>query len=110
MDKHAFGRKVKMVRNNRKMTAESLAEALGLSEKSIWQVEAGRRGVSLPVLIDMCNVMKVSPDLLLFKDLNESNNGSKNDYLYTQILVLNLEEVRFIRYVIKLLPIHQILN
>jgi len=92
MDLKTFGSILKQARVQKKLTADQLAEELNISSKSIWQIEGGKRATSLPVLINLCNVLDVSPAHLLSADLNPDLSPFGNDELLEVILSLDKVE------------------
>lgn len=72
IDYYNFAKRLKLARQSKGLTAEQLAEMVDLSVKTIWHLEAGERGTSLPALINFCNILEVSPEYLLGADLKSS--------------------------------------
>ncbi len=64
-DKRTFGARLKEVRAEQHYTQEKFAEATGLTANFIAHLERGSRGLSLDVLIGICNVLNTTPDNLL---------------------------------------------
>lgn len=104
LDKLAFGKQVKAARQKNKLTAEQLAEKLDIGDKSVWQIESGKRATSLNVLIKLCNTLHVSPQSLLKKDLDENfrNLDSEYEKLFHLILKLTPSEQKRIHDIIQI--------
>ncbi len=66
MDMKEIGLRIKESRRKRNITAEKLAELVGVSVQTISNIENGRKGVSLKVFLKICENLKTSADYLLF--------------------------------------------
>ena len=64
-DQTAFGRRLKEIRKERGFTQEQLADILNVSVSHLGNLELGKRGISIDLLMDMSNVLSVSIDFLL---------------------------------------------
>ena len=60
-----LGKRIRQQRQLAQMTQEKLAEAAGISLSFLGHIERGTRKASLDTLVRICNVLKVSPQLLL---------------------------------------------
>lgn len=69
MDKIAFGKRIKSVRNEQKITAEALGEICSLTPTFIRHIEGGSKMPSVDSLVILCNKLNVSPDYLLCDSL-----------------------------------------
>lgn len=69
MDKRSFGRRLYQVRKAKKITSSEMANILGLTPSFVRQIECGNRSPSIDTLIDVCNLLNISPDYLLEGDL-----------------------------------------
>ena len=69
MNLKAFGRKVRTARKMKDMTGEAMAEKCNITPTFLRQIEAGTKGVSIDNLVNICNVLDVSPEYLLSEDL-----------------------------------------
>lgn len=94
MDNNFLGRRIKMVRNNRGFTADKLSELCNINESYLMQIEGGKKTPSLPVFIDICNALQISPDYLLQDILvdNEISGINKITELWKTVS-LNQQEV-----------------
>lgn len=61
-----IGRRVRAARARRGLTREELAEQLDLSTLFLSYIECGQKGMSLPTFANLCRVLNVSADELLF--------------------------------------------
>lgn len=67
-----IGKRIHIARERRHMTQEVLAEKLDLSTQYISDVERGASGISIDTLINICEVLSVSSDYLLFGNITSS--------------------------------------
>lgn len=105
LDKRSFGKHIKLARKHQNLTVEQLAEKLDISSKSIWQIESGKCATTISGLVNLCNILKVSPEYLLSGDLNDDFIKMKSEYeiLYKQILNLTPTELKLIKDISNLL-------
>ena len=61
-----IGKNVKQVRENAGLTQECLAELIGLGVKHLSAIECGAVGVSLATLKQLCVLLSVPADAILF--------------------------------------------
>jgi transcriptional regulator with XRE-family HTH domain len=76
MEGKGLGRRINMVRKDRGFTADRLSELCNINATYLRQIEGGTKVPSLPVFINICNALKISPDYLL-RDALEDNEVSK---------------------------------
>lgn len=76
MNETGLGRQINLVRKDRGLTAERLSELCNINSTYLRQIEGGVKTPSLPVFIDICNALQISPDYLL-KDQLSQNEISK---------------------------------
>ena len=76
MDYKDFGARIRLVRRERDMTQETLADRVGLSPSFLGHIERGTRVASLETLVALCNALHVTPQFLLFSSLNKAANSS----------------------------------
>lgn len=69
MEKKNLGRRINTVRKDRGLTSERLSELCHINATYLRQIEGGAKTPSLPVFIDICNSLEVSPDYLLRDEL-----------------------------------------
>lgn len=60
-----IGSKIKELRNDQKMTQTEFAERLGVTKSAVSSYENGSRLPSYPILLKMARIFKVSTDVLL---------------------------------------------
>ena len=61
-----IGLRIRQKREELKLSRESFAEILGLSDYYIGQLERGERQMSLPVLVKISNCLHISLDFVVF--------------------------------------------
>lgn len=76
MEGKGLGKRINIVRKDRGLTAERLSELCNINATYLRQIEGGTKVPSLPVLINICNALKISPDYLLW-DVLVDNEVSK---------------------------------
>lgn len=72
MEKNGLGRRINEVRKDKGLTADRLSEMCNINATYLRQIEGGVKMPSLPVFIDICNALKISPDYLLQDELEEN--------------------------------------
>jgi transcriptional regulator with XRE-family HTH domain len=60
-----FGKKLKTLRNNQKLTQQQLADRLGVAKSIVSYYESGNRYPSYDVLVKIARIFHVSTDYLL---------------------------------------------
>jgi transcriptional regulator with XRE-family HTH domain len=71
------GGRVRRRRQELELTQEALAEKVGLDESSIRAIEAGRRGVSLEVLVGLAEALSVEPGALVDEKLSATTHETE---------------------------------
>ena len=67
MDYSKIGERIRAYRKLRKFSQEQLAEKINISPTHMSHIETGSTKLSLPVLVDIAQVLNVSTDTLLFE-------------------------------------------
>ncbi len=100
--KKSFGKKIKEKRLERNLTQEQLAEQIGISPKSLSQIELGNNFVSAENLEMICNALSISPKSLFdfdYQDLDKdkqiafvnkkiNNNNKLLNLVYHFLLIM----------------------
>ena len=76
MEEKGLGKRINTVRKDRGFTADSLSELCNINATYLRQIEGGTKVPSLPVFINICNALKISPDYLL-RDALADNEVSR---------------------------------
>lgn len=72
VDYKDIGKRIKVIRKQRKMTQERLAEAAGVGTTHISHIETGQTIPSLQTLIDIINALECSADELLCIEVSQA--------------------------------------
>ena len=72
MKKNGLGKRINTVRKDRGLTADRLSEMCNINAAYLRQIEGNVKMPSLPVFIDICKALKISPDYLLQDELREN--------------------------------------
>lgn len=72
MGRTGLGKRINEVRKDRSFTADKLSELCNINATYLRQIEGGVKIPSLPVFIDICNALRISPDYLLQDELGEN--------------------------------------
>ena len=73
MDEKGLGKRINMARKERGYTADRLSELCNINATYLRQIEGGTKVPSLPVFINICNALKISPDYLLHDSLTDND-------------------------------------
>ena len=65
-----LGLKIKNLRNHRKLTREQLGEMAKISDRFIYDIETGNKGISAETLYKLSQALNVSADYLLCESKN----------------------------------------
>ena len=79
MDYVKLGERIHQQRRLAKLTQQELAGAANISASFLGHLERGTRRASLETLVSICNVLHISPDLLLQDSLNNDLLGQGHD-------------------------------
>ena len=72
MEQNRLGKRINEVRRDRCLTAEKLSELCNINATYLRQIEGGSKVPSLPVFIDICKALHISPNYLLQDELGEN--------------------------------------
>ncbi len=84
-----FGQRIKEERNRLGLTQEELAEQLNIGPVHAYNIESGRKGCSIDLLLEFAELFEVSTDYLLTGRRND--NAKIREYL--QGAIDDLEEI-----------------
>lgn len=76
MNYELLGTNIRNRRKEKNYTLEQLAEKLDVSTTFIGQIERAKGKPSLETLVKIANVLEISPDSLLFGDLNAQSGNN----------------------------------
>lgn len=94
--------RIRKAREDSGYTRERFAEALGVSVSYMAEVERGRTGVSVKMLIKICNLLGLSADYVLFGENRDAdallaNKLQRIDEKYLPLLEKMLNELLALR-------------
>lgn len=81
--KQAFGKKIKEKRLQHSLTQEQLAERVGISPKSLSQIELGNNFISAENLEQICNTLNIQPKSLF--DFEQDNTEELMNCVCTKL-------------------------
>ena len=81
--KQAFGKKIKEKRLQHSLTQEQLAEIVGISPKSLSQIELGNNFISAENLEQICNTLNIQPKSLF--DFEQDNTEELMNCVCTKL-------------------------
>ena len=76
MDRTVLGKRIKEARKEHGLTGERLAEMCNINATYLRQIEGGTKTPSLPMFVELCRRLEVSPEYLLIDSLDGSCTGS----------------------------------
>ncbi len=77
-DQIAFGKRVKELREEMKLSQAAIAEKLNISRYHYGSIERGERGISIDLLLDLAELFHVSTDYLLVgRSVNRSEEAEQ---------------------------------
>ena len=74
-----LGRRIRQQRVLAQLTQEKLAEQAGISLSFLGHIERGTRKASLETLVNICNALKISPNILLRDSLGDDLLGNNEN-------------------------------
>ena len=96
-----IGKNIKIARLKKGFSQEKLAELCGVSDRHIGLLERGQTSGSIPLIIDICNVLDVSPNFV-FRDIIKNNDNTilPND-ISDLYINLDINNQKFVQETIK---------
>lgn len=84
-----IGRRIQRLRKERELTQEQMSERLNISTVHLAKIEAGKRGCSLDILIDITVFLGISLDYLVFGKVSDNEVRARLDSV-----IRTLEDLR----------------
>lgn len=75
-NKKACGQRIRFSREKNGISRPEMAEKLGITDKYLYQIEHGEKGLSTARLVQICEILGVSADRILFGDEFSDENGT----------------------------------
>lgn len=88
-----LGLKIKKLRERRKLTREKLGEMAEISDRFIYDVETGQKGISAETLYKLSRALNVTSDYLLFEVEENKNELSYVTEILKSLSPIELESV-----------------
>jgi len=79
MDKEVLGARIRKLRKQRKMSMEGFAEKAKITPTFLGQIERGVKMPSLTTFVKIVNALGISPDVLLYDQVNEAKPHILNE-------------------------------
>lgn len=73
-----IGLRIKKIRKSQKMTQDKLSELANISPQHLSQIESAKTKLSLPALINICNALNVTTDMVLCDVLSADTSEQIN--------------------------------
>ena len=102
IDYSAVGKRISLIRKNRGMTQEQLAEKAELSNIYISHIENSRSIPSLETLMKLCSALDTTPDELLLGTKQDMENYLQSD-IQKKLILCTPKERRMVSRFIDLL-------
>lgn len=102
IDYSAVGKRISLIRKNRGMTQEQLAEKAELSNIYISHIENSRSIPSLETLMKLCSALDITPDEVLLGTKQDMENYLQSD-IQKKLLLCTPKERRMVSRFIDLL-------
>lgn len=83
LDFSAIGQKLKEVRNDKHLTQEYVANAVGVNVSHISNIETNKVKISLTLLVNICNILNVTVDFILQKEYHVPTSMIEKELLNT---------------------------
>lgn len=94
----SIGNNIQLARLKKGLTQEELSEKCNVSAQYISAIESGRTSGSLSLIIEICNILGVSPNYVFGNTINNSNVSANilSDEVSYAYLKLNSENKKFV--------------
>lgn len=102
IDYSAVGKRISLIRKNRGMTQEQLAEKVELSNIYISHIENSRSIPSLETLMKLCSALDITPDEVLLGTKQDMENYLQSD-IQKKLILCTPKERRMVSRFIDLL-------
>jgi len=79
MNYYEIGQRIRRYRKALNLSQEELAEKVGISTTHMSHIETGNTKLSLPVLVDLSNVLSVQTDAVIFGEKQENKTLLKGE-------------------------------
>lgn len=104
MNYYEIGQRIRRYRKALNLSQEELAEKVGISTTHMSHIETGNTKLSLPVLVDLSNVLSVQTDAVIFGEKQENKTLLKGE-LSDIIASCTTQELNILMDLVKALKI-----
>lgn len=88
-----IGKRLKKIRENRKISQEEIASFLGIKKITYFKYESGEINVPIPKLIEIARYFETTPNYLLgFDEIKIQEKNKKNEIYEERLLFKDQEE------------------
>lgn len=100
MDYYAIGQRIRKIRKAQGLSQETLAEQAGISVTHMSHIETGNTKLSLPVLVDLAEILDVRTDDLLYDGISAERSSTIDEIV--QILnTCTVQQLKIIKNILK---------
>ena len=100
MDYYAIGQRIRKIRKAQGFSQETLAEQAGISVTHMSHIETGNTKLSLPVLVDLAEILDVRTDDLLYDGIFAERSSTIDEIV--QILdTCTAQQLKIIKNILK---------
>ncbi len=100
MDYYAIGQRIRKFRKAQGLSQETLAEQAGISVTHMSHIETGNTKLSLPVLVDLAEILDVRTDDLLYDGIFAERSSTIDEIV--QILdTCTAQQLKIIKNILK---------
>lgn len=75
-DMQLIGKRLRAARQSARLTQDEVSARVNINEKFLSQIECGKAGLSVPTLLALCNVLRVTPNYVLLPDMNAADDNA----------------------------------
>ncbi len=94
-----LGSRLKKARNEKKLTQDFVAENVNISTDLLRNIENGRNIGSIPTLLNLCNFLEITPDIL-FEPLITTEKPTLDTVLTKYITSISKEDKEILKQII----------
>lgn len=94
-----LGTRLKKARNEKKLTQDFVAENVNISTDLLRNIENGRNIGSIPTLLNLCNFLEITPDIL-FEPLLTTEKPTLDTILTKYITSISKEDKEILKQII----------
>ena len=100
MDYYAIGQRIRKIRKAQGFSQETLAEQAGISVTHMSHIETGNTKLSLPVIVDLAEILDVRTDDLLYDEIFAERSSTIDEIV--QILnTCTVQQLKIIKNILK---------